>query len=349
MRLGLARPMARADEARPYAIHGLRRALALALLVGATTPAAADQNDLVISRLSTRMTDGMGNLTGVVGQNLELRALSSQLGVVLAPHLLTPADTLGFGGFQLTVDYATTTIDSSASYWRALQGSSDPAGTGTSPHGEDMMRTVGFFARKGMWFPAPSMEFGGGAIHLVDSRTWAAQLYTKLALHEGYHQLPIPSLSVRGAVSRMMNQRELDLTVASVDVAISKHVGVGGTWRFDPFVGWNALLIVPRSEVIDPTPNIDPLTPGNELDILHNFVFKDQDNILRHRLFVGAKLQYYVFQLTLEAQFAMAGSSVDDRAGTNEPCMPNSTTTSCDSTDTAAAQRTLSMSAGFDF
>jgi hypothetical protein len=29
--------------------------------------------------------------------------------------------------------------------------------------------------------------------------------------------------------------------------------------------------------------------------------------------------------------------------------MPNSTTSSCDATDTAAAQRTLSMSAGFDF
>src|SRR5690606_5336546 len=190
----------------------------------------ADPNDLVLSRLSTKTFDGSGNLVSAVGQNLELRALASQLGVVLAPHLLTPADTLGFGGFQLTVDYASTTIDSSAPYWRALNGSPDPEGTGSAPHGPDMMQTVGLFVRKGLWFP--SLEIGAGGIHLVDSHIWTGQLYTKVALHEGYHQLPIPSVAVRGAVSRMMTQRELDLTVASLDITISKHFGIGGTWKF---------------------------------------------------------------------------------------------------------------------
>lgn len=326
----------------------MRLGLALTFLC-LTSTAYADRNDLVLSRLATRINDGNGNLINVVGQNLEFRQLSSQLGVVLAPHLLTPADTLGFGGFQLSVDYSMTTIDSRAAYWRVLQGSENPTGGGGGTHGDGLMRTVGLFARKGMWFPVPSMEVGGGAIHLVDSHTWAGQLYTKLALHEGYHQLPIPSLAVRGAVSRMFNQRELDLTVTSVDVTVSKHLGVGSTWRLDPYGGWNALLIIPRSEVIDPTPHADPLMPGSEQDLLLNFVFKDQDLILRHRFFLGAKLQYYVFQLTVEAQFALAGNSVDDRAGTSEPCLPNATTTMCDAKDTAAAQRTLSLSAGFDF
>jgi hypothetical protein len=317
----------------------MRRGLVVLLLVGGTAaPAAADQNDLVLSRLATPVTDGSGNTTSFVGDNLRFRSLTSQLGTVLAPHLLTPADTIGFGGFQLTVDYAMTTIDAGQDYWRVRNGGTD-----------NTMRTVGLFMRKGMWFPIPSFELGGGAIHLVDSRIWTGQLYAKFALHEGYHQLPIPSLSVRGGVSRMMNQRELDLTVASLDVAISKHFGVGGTWRFDPFVGWNLLMIIPRSEVIDPTPDVDPLVMGNEQDILLNFVFKDQDNIYRNRIFVGAKFQYYVFQFTLEAQFALAGSSKDDRTGTNDACMAGSTTSNCDATDTAAAQRTLSLSAGFDF
>jgi hypothetical protein len=303
------------------------------LLVGSilllAMPAAADPNDLVMSRLATRLTDR------AVGQNLELRALASQLGVVLAPHLLTPADTVGFGGFQLTVDYATTTIDSSQSYWRALESPNSGA-----------MNTIGLFARKGMWFPVPSMELGAGGIHLIDSHVWTGQLYTKLALHEGYHDLLLPSLSVRGAVSRMMTQRELDLTTASLDVAISKHIGVGGTWRFDPYGGWNLLMIIPRSEVIDATPEVDPL--NDPPDLMNNFVFAEQDTILRHRFFVGAKLQYYIFQITLEAQFALAGSSVDDRIGTNDQCAPDSMTAACDSPDTAAAQRTLSMSVGVD-
>ena len=322
------------------------RAFGVAALLAIPRLAAADSNDLVMARL-TEQVDTAGG-TAYVPQNAELRALSSQLGVVIAPHLMTPADTLGFGGFQLTVDVSTTTIDASERYWRVLEGTPDPAGAGGAAHGPKMMRTVGMFVRKGMWFPFPSFEVGAGAVHLADSRIWTGQLYTKLALHEGYHQLPIPSVAVRGAVSRMMQQRELDLTVASLDLTVSKHFGIGGTWRLDPYAGWN-ILVIPRSEVIDPTPHIDPLEPGNEMDAENSFVFKDQDNIYRQRFLVGLKAQFYVVQLTLEAAFALAGTSLDDRAGTSDQCMPNSSTTTCDSKDLAKSQRTLSLSAGFDF
>jgi len=324
-----------------------RRALTALTLVCMSRLAAADPNDLVLSRLATRIVDDTtGKLTGVVGQSLELRALASQLGVVLAPHLLTPADTLGFGGFQFDVSASQTTIDGKQPYWRARAGSSDPTGA-MGGGGPKMLRTIGMFAHKGMWFPIPSFELGVGAVHLVDSTTWTGQVYAKVGLHEGYHDLPIPSLAVRGAVSRMMNQRELDLTVASVDVTISKHFGIGGTWRFDPFAGWDLLMIIPRSEVIDATPDVDPLT--NPMDLGNNFVFNDQANIYRHRILAGAKFQYSVVQLTIEAQYALAGTSVDDRLGTSDACQPGSETTNCDAKDTAAAQTTLSVSAGFDF
>jgi hypothetical protein len=334
---------------RAYASSMVRGALTALVLVCLLRLAAADPNDLVLARLATRITDSGGKLQGVVGENLEFRALASQLGVVLAPHLLTPADTLGFGGFQFDVDASQTTIDSKQSYWRARAGSPDPSGTMGVANGPNMLRTIGLFAHKGMWFPLPSFELGAGAVHLVDSTTWTGQVYAKVGLHEGYHDLPIPSLSVRGAVSRMMNQRELDLTVASLDVTISKHFGIGGTWRFDPFAGWDLLMIIPRSEVIDATPNVDPLHMGDEMDASNNFVFKDQATIYRNRILVGAKLQYYVLQLTIEAQFALAGKSVDDRTGTSDACQPNSATSSCDAKDIAAAQTTLSVSAGFDF
>jgi len=326
-----------------------RRALIALTLVGASRLAAAGPNDLVLSRLATRTVDGSGNATGVVGQNLELRALASQLGVALAPHLMTPADTLGFSGFQLDVEASLTTIDSKQPYWRALAGSPDPAGTGGVAHGDSALSTVGVFVRKGLWFPVPSFELGAGAVQLVDSSTWVVQGYGKIGIVEGFHDLLLPSIAVRGAVSRMMNQRELDLTVASVDVTLSKHIGVGGTWRLDPFLGWNLLGIIARTEVIDATPDIDPLKPGNEMDVANNFVFSNQSAIYRHRFFVGAKLQYHIVQLTLEGQLALAGSSVDDRPGTSDPCQPGSTTANCDAKDTAGAQTTLSLSAGVDF
>lgn len=315
----------------------MRAVIASAVVLWASV-AHADSNDLVMSRLGVPINDSAGNPTSFVGDSLAFRALSSQLGTVLAPHLLTPADSLGFSGFQMTVDYSSTTIDRGATYWRALAG--------TAP---SSLQTIGFFARKGLWFPIPSFEFGAGAVHLIDSHMWTGQLYAKASLHEGYHDLPLPSLAVRGAVSRLMTQRELDLTSASLDITVSKHFGVGGTWRFDPFVGWDLLMIIPRSEVIDGTPNIDPLQPGNESDSMNDFVFHDQDTIYRNRFFVGTKLQYYVFQITLEAQFALAGTSLDDQLGTNTACAPMSTTTACDSKDTAKAQTTLSLAAGFDF
>jgi len=64
---------------------------------------------------------------------------------------------------------------------------------------------------------------------------------------------------------------------------------------------------------------------------------------------LGAKFQYGVFQLTAEFLYTFAGSSTDDRNGTNAVCMPSSTTTACDSKDTAGAQSTLSLAAGFEF
>jgi len=327
----------------------VRGALAALVLASLTGVAAADPNDLVLARLATRITDAGGQLQAVVGENLELRALASQLGVVLAPHLLTPADTLGFGGFQLDLDVSQTTIDSKQPYWRALERSPDPMGTNRVAHGPGFLRTIGMFAHKGLWLPLPSFELGVGAVHLIDSKTWTAQLYGKFGLNEGYHDALLPSLAVRGAVSRMMNQHELDLTIASLDVTLSKHIGVGGTWRFDPFVGYDLLMIIPRTAVIETTPSVDPLHPGDEQDAMNNIVFKDQATIYRHRILVGAKLQYSVVQLTLEGQLALAGSSVDDRPGTSDVCQPSSTTSACDAKDTAAAQTTLSVSAGFAF
>ena len=220
-------------RARAYApgMHrGARVAHSLALapiaalaaaLVAAPGGASAGPNDLVLARLGTRVLDGSGNVTSVVGDSLELRALASQLGVVLAPSLLTPADTLGLSGIQLSLIGGQTSISASEDYWRARAGSPDPAGAGGVAHGPSGLRTIGAALHKGLWFPLPSFELGVGAVHLLDSSIWAVQASAKLALVEGYHDLPLPSLAVRGAVSRMMNQRELDLTVASFEALVA--------------------------------------------------------------------------------------------------------------------------------
>ncbi len=331
-------------------------ALGVGLIAGTAVPSAlAGDNDLVLSRLGTavdatgRATVDLDQATDVRGDNLAFRSLASQLGVVMAPRLMTPSDTLGFGGFQFTVDLQFTEIDNTATYWRALASSPDPAATDIA-HGNNLLPTIGFYARKGIWFPVPSFEFGLGATHLLDSSIWSAQGYIKLALHEGFHDLPVPSAAVRAGASRVMGTEQIDLTIASLDVSISKDFGFQSTLTLSPYAGWNLLWVVPRSEVIDKTPHID--LADDPMDINMNFAFKDQSNITRNRFFGGFKIDYYVFQVTFEAVIALAGKSTDDRLGTDTDCadvpadMP---TTVCDSTDAAAAQESYTVSVGFDF
>src|SRR5262245_61934955 len=204
--------------------RGIAIALTMSALALAPRAARAGDNDIVLARLG-KLT-GSGTTMSVGGQNLEFRGLVSELGVVLAPRLLTPSDTLGFGGFQFTADVGYTQITNGATYWRALAPVTGPDGSSHS----STLPTLGVFARKGMWFPVPSIEVGVGVVHLLDSQMFAAQGYAKLGVHEGYHDLPLPSFAVRGAASRLMGQRELDLTVASLDLSVSKHFGIGGTW-----------------------------------------------------------------------------------------------------------------------
>lgn len=318
-----------------------------ALLVLAAQPAAAGDNDLVLARLAEVVVDEDGAPVDAVGSNQDYRSLASELGVVLAPRLVEAADTLGFGGFEFTADVAMTRVHTDRPYWRALAGSPDS----TDPdarHGDDYMTTVGMWARKGIWFPAPSFEVGIGAVHLVGSRIWAGQAYAKVALIEGYDHLPVPSLALRGGASRMMGSAELDLTVVSLDATVSRSFGIGGLFSAAPYAGWNSLLILARSEVIDKTPHID--VRDDPADALMNFVFADQDDILRHRLFGGVKLKYYVFTLVLEGALALAGGSDDDRAGTSVRCARvDAPTTDCDSQDAAGRQATFTGSLGFDF
>jgi hypothetical protein len=315
------------------------------MLLLAVGSARAGDNDLVLSRLGDVVVDDGGTAIGAVGSNQDFRSLASELGVVLAPRLAEPADTLGLAGFQFAADLAWTRVHTERSYWRARAGSPDPAG---GDHGGDFMNTAGFVARKGFWLPVPSFEFGLGAVHLIDSGVWAAQGYAKVAVVEGYRDLPVPSVALRAGLSRMLGSSELSLSVLSLDASASRSFGVAGIAKLAPYAGWNTLVIVPRSRVIDKTPHID--SRADPADAAFNFEFADQDDILRHRLFAGVKLKHYIVSLSLEAALALRGRSDDDRGGTQTACADAGEPTSdCDSSDRAGQQLGLTATLGLDF
>jgi hypothetical protein len=327
-----------------------RRVLVVLGLLLAAMPARADKNDLALWKLGSLNInpDGTIGMPGVtVGADAErqFRSLASELGVVLAPRNLMPADTLGYSGFQFSAEVSFTTINSkqpaSGTTWspgyspwmnaleRHGQIKADGNPDTTVP---GMLTTVGVFARKGIWLPVPSFEIGAGALNVLDTNMFALQVYAKVAIHEGFHGWPLPSVAIRGAATRLMGSRDLDLTVASLDFSLSYSFGLGGTINLSPYAGYNLLWIIPRSQVLDANPTCDayvtsanpttatcpdprnPATatimPGST-ELNSNFVFRNQDNILRHRVFFGLKMRFHVVALIADYAFVLAGSSAD--------------------------------------
>ena len=313
-----------------------------------------DPNTLECSWVSR---DAQGRVTGTApdsdGQT-RFRSMMSELGVAIAPRLMTPADTLGFAGFQFSAELGVTKINGNrkvggVAYWDGIQKVDATAPLARRP--DSYLTTVGGYVRKGLWLPLPAFEFGAGALNILGSRMYVIQGYAKLALQEGFHGWWLPSLAVRGSGSQLLGTSEVDLTVYGVDVIASKAFDIGGTARLEPFLGWSILFIRAHSGVIDATPSCDAFAApggpppnaqcaasqaGSGDDLNANFTFPEQDVITRHRFFGGFKLKLAVLFLAAQVEVAVAGSSRDGSQAIG-------------AVDRSATQQTYSLSAGFDF
>jgi hypothetical protein len=341
-------------------------AVGVAALAG-EGPARAGKNDLRLLNLcppdantnecSWVQRDASGRVTGtapdVDGQS-RFRSLMSELGVAIAPRLMTPADTLGFSGFQFSAELGVTKINpgrkiGDRAYWDGISVVEPTNPAARRP--DSYLTTVGGYVRKGMWLPLPVFEFGAGAMSIVGSRMYALQGYAKLALQEGFHGWWLPSVAVRGSGSQLLGTSEVDLTVYGIDVLASKAFDIGGTARIEPILGWSVLFISARSGVIDATPGCDafaspggpPPTPqcaasqaGAGDDLNANFTFPKQDVITRQRFFGGFKLKLSVLFVAAQVEFVLAGASRDSSQAVG-------------AADRSGAQQTYSLSAGFDF
>lgn len=352
-------------------IAGLLRAGTVGVLCLAASSARAGKNDLALLNLCTPVSTFVGAQipecpwvsrqagTGLIQSvapdaagEVGFRSLMSELGAILAPRVLVPAETLGFSGFQVSGDVAITRISNDKPYWRGLEGVSPLNPTATRP--DEWLGTVGVFLRKGLWFPLPAFELGGGVVHLLDSRLVAFQGYAKFALHEGFHDWPLPSFAVRGGLSHLTGTDQVRLTIPSVDLLLSKGFGVLKTVRLEPYAGYSFLFIRARSGRIDATPFCDayavrtssagqPLGDncsesqrGTGNDLLANFEFPAQDTISRQRLFAGAKLKLGALFLTVQYELFPPGRSRDQRKANSAK-------------DSSGRQESFSVAAGFDY
>jgi hypothetical protein len=243
----------------------------------------------------------------------QVRSLMSELGVVIAPRLQTPADTLGFAGFQFSGELGLTKISSGRDFWNGVSGVNPLSPTATRPDG--YLATVGAFARKGLWLPLPAFGF----VNVVGSNLFALQAYAKLALQEGFHGWALPSVAVRAAASQLLGTDQVDLTVTSFDVLVSKAFSIAGSARFEPFLGWNMLFIDARSGVIDATPACDAYAL-----------------ITRQRFVAGLKLKLAELFIAAQYDLVPAGGSRDTKQANG-------------ARDASEKQQTFSLSTGLDF
>ena len=343
---------------------------AAAVTTSAAAPARANRNDLHLLNLCPPSSGGtcswVAQSGGVTSVDLAMdpdatsrfRSLMSELGVVIAPRLQTPADTLGFAGFQFSAELGFTNISRDQAFWNGVEGV-DP-GNPAARRPDNALTTVGAFVRKGMWFPIPALEWGAGGVNVLESGMWAIQAYVKLAIQEGFQDWVMPSFAVRAGVSRLVGTDQVTLTVGSLDALISKAVSVAGTARVEPFLGADFLFIDARSGVIDATPGCDAVAlhqtnpadavavaalppgcptdqAGTWADLGANFTFPHQDVITRYQLYAGVKVKVAMLFAAAQVAVAPPGRSRDHSSET------------ATARDGSSTQTSIGISGGVDY
>jgi hypothetical protein len=339
-------------------------ALAAFAGMGFTGRALAGRNDLRLANLCPQAPalgvqecswvkrDASGLITGV---NIDtdglsnFRSLMSELGVVMAPKIPMVADTLGFAGFSVSGELGFTQISRNKTFWNGVDAVSPQSTTVSRP--DSTLTTMGVFLRKGLWFPVPSLEVGGGVVSLLQSQMLSWQTYAKFALHEGYYDLPFPSLAIRAALSYLTGTDQVNLKTTSLDAIVSKGFGVLKTARLEPFGGLSLIMIKASGKPIDFTPLCDArqvamATPGQSIggecaaaqsgtpnDFMATVAFPGQETIRRYRFFGGAKLKFGVLAVIGQYEFYPGGTSRDKSSAV----------------DHSGGQSSFSLSTGLDF
>lgn len=253
-------------------MRSLLSILGLCAVVFAASPVAADDMDITLARLRLAPTGDCpavgenGLPRAFCADNDEWERLMSELGGSLVPQSLSPARTLGYGGFFVGIDTWITGIDGGARHWRVgtegdegagMEDCVDGTGLGCNRFPDDVLIWSRVNVRKGFPF---GFELGTSFAYLWNTELFAWGLEIRWALFEGYRRgfwAFLPDVAVRGMVNTLVGDNEFNVTVPSVDVIVSKPITIAGSAVISPFVSGQLAWIFADSELIDLTPNID--------------------------------------------------------------------------------------------
>jgi hypothetical protein len=273
--------------------------LAAALLLASNV--RADSYDLQIWRLGRPDGDNVcAGATPPSGTPVDdsckrFRMLATELAAMVAPRPSTPADTLGHSGFDFTAELAIAKVQGNGRiggerYWVVQQ-----TAAGKEAPTTHLIPTL--HMRKGLPF---SFEIGATVQWITQSNMFNPGIEIKWALNEGFKY--IPDLAVRGFGSRLVGNRDLDLTVAGFDLILSKAIGIAGVVNFTPWGGWGMVMFDAATGNLD----FDPSHEAGDGSGTYDFVTDDDANFKfgraigdnrYHRFFGGVRLIAWVLDV----------------------------------------------------
>jgi hypothetical protein len=266
--------------------------------------------------------------------NAAFANMIGELGFAMAPNAFYPARTTGVGGFVLSLQASYTRInadrhtDSGTPYWHlGTRGAQDPntkqfSILNASP--DSLLQIYSLNARKGLPL---GFEIVGSLGYLANTPLWVGGGDLRWSVLEGFRTGALgllPDLSLGAGVRTMTGTQKFYLTTVGIDVKASKSITLADTATLTPTIGYQRLIVFGDSNVVDSTPNVDPLEQcgfegidqgtgaprcanklpnGNDAntDFANNFTFK-KVRVHRHRAIVGLHYKYEL--VYLGSQFA---------------------------------------------
>jgi hypothetical protein len=195
--------------------------------------------------------------------HLAFKRLMSQWGFAFAPSAMHSARTTGFGGFHLSIEGQFTTIDDGASYWKlGTQGPHDPSSGKASVINSSPASMLSLYSakiRKSFGF---GLELTGQVGFMPKTSIISGGADVRMSLLEGFRLGVggiLPDFAVGGGVRTITGTPQFQLTVAALDLQISKPLPIQDSSVITPWIGYQYAWIFADSGLIDTTPATDPI------------------------------------------------------------------------------------------
>lgn len=254
---------------------GLAALAALAFAAAAFAPsvASAEPMDPAIERLVTDpgchtetgaiSQDSITNSTACRADHAAFKRAMSQWGWVVAPSAMHSARTTGFGGFNLALEMGVHDISEDKDYWKlGTQGPRDPSSEKASvrnPSPDGTLNTYSVKLRKGFGF---GLEMTGQVGFIPQTSIISGGADVRMSLLEGFRTGVggiLPDFAVGGGVRTVTGTPQFQLTVAALDMQISKPLPIADSQVLTPWIGYQYVWIFGDSGLIDTTPATDPI------------------------------------------------------------------------------------------